>query len=91
MGSHLTILRRVSAAAFAIALLASAVPAHALEGSPQGKKAKERHVFRDVQLGLSHPSSHGKSTQTSKPPPQIFPWFFPPVVPSKGQSSSQTH
>ncbi len=91
MGSHLTILRRVSAAALAVALLAAAVPAHALEGSPQGQKEKERHVYRDVQLGLSHPSTHGKSTQTSRPPPQIFPWFFPPVVPSTGQSSSKTH
>lgn len=75
MTSHI-ILRRIGAAAFAAGLLAPISPALALEGNPQGHKEKERHVYRDVQLGLSHPSTHGKSTQTSKPPP-VFPWFFP--------------
>lgn len=86
MGLCLPLLRCVGAAMLAVVLLASAVPADALEGNPQGPKEKERHVFRDVRLGLSHPSTHGKSTQTSKPPPLAFPWFlpFPPFAPTSG-------
>lgn len=68
-------IHRIAAATLVAALFAA--PALALEGNPQGHKQKERHVYRDVQLGLSHPSTHGKSTQTSKPPPLAFPWFLP--------------
>jgi len=86
MGSYLPFLRRAGAATLAVVLLASTVPADALEGNPRGPKEKERHVFRDVQLGLSHPSTHGKSTQTAKPPPLAFPWFlpFPSFAPASG-------
>jgi hypothetical protein len=86
MGLCLPFLRRVGAATLTVVLLVSAVPADALEGNPRGPKEKERHVFRDVQLGLSHPSTHGKSTQTSKPPPSAFPWFlpFPSFAPTSG-------
>lgn len=86
-----TIKRRLRAAGLIAALVASAIPAQALEGNPQGHKQKERHVYRDVQLGVSHPSTHGKSTQTSKPPPVAFPWFLPfppPWAASGGQSGS---
>jgi len=77
MRFNLTIQRRLWAVGLAAALVTSAIPAQALEGNPQGHKQRERHVYRDVQLGLSHPSTHGKSTQTSKPPPVAFPWFLP--------------
>lgn len=72
----------------ALALVFLAGPARALDGNPQGPKAKERHVYRDVQLGVSHPSPGGQSTQTSKPPEQIFPWLFPWATPSPTTSSS---
>lgn len=68
----------VNACAIAIVVVVFASPACALDGPPpQGAKARERHVYRDVQLGLSHPAGSGKSTQTSKPPPVVFPWLFP--------------
>lgn len=72
----------------ALALVSLAGPARALDTTPQGQKAKERHVYRDVQLGVSHPSPGGQSTQTSKPPEQIFPWLFPWATPSPSTSSS---
>ncbi len=56
------IFHRMAAATIPIGLIASAIPALALEGKPQGHKAKERHVFWNVQLCLSHPSTHEKST-----------------------------
>ncbi|MEP9375961.1 hypothetical protein ABLE91_04545 [Aquabacter sp. CN5-332] len=72
---------RTAAATLAMVLAASEFPAFSLESNPQGKKHAERHVFRDVQLGLSHPSTHGKSTQTSVPPKPLFPWLLPPSDP----------
>ncbi|MET3354230.1 hypothetical protein V5F34_16800 [Xanthobacter autotrophicus] len=39
-----------------------ASPALALDPQPKGYREKQRHVFRDVQLGLSHPVPHGRST-----------------------------
>lgn len=80
MTSH-PIKLRIVGAALALALLASAGPARALDGTPQGTKQKERHVYKDVQLGLSHPLPHGQSTQTSKPAPQAFPWGLPFLLP----------
>lgn len=73
--------RRIGPAALALALVASAFPALALDGNPQGTKQKERHVYKDVQLGLSHPLPHGQSTQTSKPAPPAFPWGLPFLSP----------
>ncbi len=73
--SHIT--TRLGAAALAVTLVIAGFPAQALDGNPQGAKQRERHVYRDVQLGLSHPAGGGKSTQTSKPPPVVFPWLFP--------------
>lgn len=74
-------LRRGTVLLLAGAMLAAAVPAMALEGEPQGHKQRERHVFRDAQLGLSHPSTHGRSTQTTAPPKPLFPWLLPPANP----------
>ncbi|WP_127089632.1 hypothetical protein [Aquabacter cavernae] len=78
--SHMT-LRRAAAFVLAGALLATALPAQALEGPTHGKKQRDRHTFRDVQLGLSHPSTHGMSTQTSAPPKPLFPWLPTPADP----------
>ena len=79
--TSLSMTRRVGPAVLALALVASALPALALDGNPQGTKQKERHVYKDVQLGLSHPLPHGDSTQTSKPASPAFPWNLPFLAP----------
>ncbi|MDI4657562.1 hypothetical protein [Xanthobacter autotrophicus] len=43
-----------------------ASPALALDPQPKGYREKQRHVFRDVQLGLSHPVPHGRGTPASQ-------------------------
>lgn len=49
-----------------IALAAS--PALALDPVPKGYREKQRHEFRDVQLGLTHPATDGRSTPTGNAP-----------------------
>lgn len=58
-------LRVLLAAPMVVVTLA---PALALDPVPKGHRERQRHEFRDVQLGLSHPDPHGRSTQTSRPP-----------------------
>lgn len=65
-------------------------PAHALDPMPQGQKEKQRHVFRDVQMGLSHPTDTGKSTPTPAATPPLFPWLLPPADPSVGTGGTGT-
>ena len=58
-----TAIRRRAAPWCALALIALAVsPALALDPVPKGYREKQRHQFRDVQLGLTHPAPHGRST-----------------------------
>ncbi|MFG1244983.1 hypothetical protein [Xanthobacter versatilis] len=58
-----TTFRRRAAPWCALAFIAlAASPALALDPVPKGYREKQRHVFRDVQLGLSHPASQGRST-----------------------------
>ncbi|MFG1282964.1 MULTISPECIES: hypothetical protein [Xanthobacter] len=47
------------------ALTLPASAAFALDPQPKTYREKQRHEFRDVQLGLSHPAPHGRSTLTN--------------------------
>lgn len=44
------------------------MPALALDPVPKTLREKQEHHFRDVQLGLSHPAPHGRSTPNSPAP-----------------------
>lgn len=75
--------RRLSATVAALLLSASLVaPAFALDPLPTGHKERERHVFRDVQMGLRHPAPTGKSTTTPAAPIPLFPWLPPAADPN---------
>lgn len=52
----------------ALALLAMMQPALALDPRPKTYREKQRHDFRDTQLGLSHPAPQGRSTATGRTP-----------------------
>ncbi|MFG1316152.1 hypothetical protein [Xanthobacter autotrophicus] len=58
----------VYALAFAIAMTAS--PVAALDPVPKGYREKQRHDFRDVQLGLSHPSRSDRGMPKTGARPQ---------------------
>jgi len=43
-------------------VLGVASPALALDPRPKTYREKQKHDIRDVQLGVTHPSPHGRST-----------------------------
>ncbi|MCG5235797.1 hypothetical protein [Xanthobacter oligotrophicus] len=64
-----TTFRRRVAPWCALALIAlAASPALALDPVPKGYREKQRHQFRDVQLGLTHPATDGRSKPTGNAP-----------------------
>jgi hypothetical protein len=58
--------RRIATLAALAALTLPTSAAFALDPQPKTYRAKQRHEFRDVQLGLSHPPPHGRSTSTNR-------------------------
>ena len=42
--------------------LGVATPSLALDPRPKTHREKQKHDFRDVQLGVAHPAPHGRST-----------------------------
>lgn len=62
MRNTLVYLRRTIPLWSLIAMVSlAAQPANALDPVPKSYKEKQRHEFRDVQLGLRHPAPHGRS------------------------------
>ncbi len=80
---------RTSSTVAASLLLAASLtaPALALEPLPKSHKERERHIFRDVQMGLSHPTPEAKAVAPTAPKP-LFPWLPPAADPNRAGGST---